>query len=123
MQKLKYFRLLFSLAALLFVAKPFIGFAINLQINKVGIHTILTKSFIKRKPESIEEADENIKAIHHLLTEPKLCLLSTFSIMSKFPVSIPEKQNRVVINCCLYECSNRLVPPEKTYLLIGKLLI
>ena len=124
MHKLKAFRLFFSLAALLFLAKPFVGFGIIYrQAKTIKTHTILVKSFTKRKPEGIEEADDNIRAVHQLLTNPPLFLQSAIAIVLLIFLPLTLKFYGSVINWLLYKNRHGLLPPEHTYLLTGQLII
>ncbi|MBV8390866.1 MAG: hypothetical protein JO080_13770, partial [Mucilaginibacter sp.] len=71
MKEVPAFKILFALAALLFIAKPFLGFEMANRHFKTDIsHNILVKSFSKRKPESLEDADKNAKQIQHQLSNP-----------------------------------------------------
>ena len=45
------------LAALMLVAKPFIGFHVLKQVNEISHPTILAKSFNKRKWDYIENSE------------------------------------------------------------------
>lgn len=124
MQKLKAFRLIFSLAALLFVAKPFVGFGtISMQVKSIKTHTILVKSFTKRKPEGIEEADANVRALHRLLINPPLLSPSAIAVLllMLFPAIITFFDR--IISLILYKNRYGLLPPEPAYLLTGKLII
>jgi hypothetical protein len=124
MQRVNAFRLFISLAALLFVAKPYFGFgAFNRQFHPRQVHTILVKSFTKRKPESLQDADANVEAIHQLIINPFIALLSAISILltSLFPSVF---KNITKVTCgCLSHIRLALFPPEPAYLLSGKLLI
>ncbi|HTI60691.1 hypothetical protein [Mucilaginibacter sp.] len=121
MQKIKTFRLIISIAALVFVAKPFAGFGtLSRQFKPIVSHTILVKSFTKRKPESLEDADEKLQAIHKVLTNPLLSLLSAISFfLSLLLPSIVSDISK------LTEPGARWMPrsARPAYLLAGKLTI
>ncbi|HTE01182.1 MAG TPA: hypothetical protein VK668_17975 [Mucilaginibacter sp.] len=124
MSRLTAFRLFLSLAALLFVAKPFIGFvAFNRQSQPRQVHSILVKSFSKRKPESLEEADANVEFIHKLLSNPFLVLQSaiSFLLLTMFPAVF--KSSIRITGETLSSLRYTLLPPEHAYLLTGKLII
>jgi hypothetical protein len=124
MQRLTAFRLFFLLAALLFVAKPFLGFNSNIQrTHSSQNHTILVKSFTKRKPESIEEADANIEFIHRLLSNSLLNILSTISCLLPMLFPAAFKSGLKITGRLLSDLLCALFPPEHVYLLTGKLLI
>jgi hypothetical protein len=124
MHRLKTFRLFISLAAILFVAKPFIGFAtFNYSSHPRISHTILVKSFTKRKPESLQEGYAKSEAIHQSLINPSLVLLSGifFLLAMLFPLSFDngvKLTNRILLAICA-----TILPPEPAYLLMGKLVI
>lgn len=124
MRKLRIFRLLFSLAALLFVAKPFLGFvAFNQQVRPRISHTILVKSFTKRKPESLNEANAKAEAVHQQLSNPLLILLSAISVLlaALLPASI--EQFIKLTGRLISDIRTALLPPERAFLLAGKLTI
>ena len=124
MSRLKAFQVFFSLAALLFVAKPFFGFGAFNQQSRLHIsHTILVKSFTKRKPESLEDANANVESIHRLLTDPLAVLLSAISVLllALFP-KILDFTARIT-GKILSDIRFALLPPQPAYLLTGKLLI
>jgi hypothetical protein len=124
MQRLKAFRLYISLAALLFVAKPFLGFGtFSRHFHPRQVHTILVKSFTKRKPESLQDADANVESIHKLLINPFAVLLSAISILllTLFP-SIFKKGNKITYEF-LSQIRFALLPPERAFILAGKLSI
>jgi hypothetical protein len=124
MRKLRVAHILFSLAALLFVAKPFIGFgAFNQQARPRIAHTILIKSFTKRKPESLHDADAKAEAVYHQLSNPILVLLSaiSFLLVILLPVCI-ERLSKLTRKSITDICASFL-PPNRAYLLAGKLII
>ncbi len=124
MQRIALFKVLLTLAAMVFVAKPFFGFgAINQRLHPRQTHTILVKSFTKRKPESLEEADTNVEFIHQLLINPLASILSAISLLllALFPAMFKDSTN--VTGRILSDIRFALLPREHTYLLAGKLII
>ncbi len=124
MQRIIQFKFIFTLAALLFVAKPFFGFeVINHQLKPVHQHSILVKSFTKRMPESIAEADANAKQIHELLANPFAILFPTICclLLTLFPVAF--KNSIKITGKVLSDILYTLLPPPHSYLLAGKLII
>jgi len=113
-----------SIAALLVVAKPFLGFA---TINKKGrsnqVHSILAKSFSKRKPESLQEADTKVNAIHLLLTNPLMAPLSAIASLLLILFPFIFKYSNKITRSLLSDIDPKLSPPVDVYLLTGKLLI
>ena len=124
MNGLKAFRLFFAFAALLFVAKPFFGFGVTSHQFKLHIsHNILVKSFSKRKPESLEDADANVSRLHQQLSNPSMVLLSSLSVLllSLLPAVFDDVEK--ITGRILSDIRLSLLPPEHTYLLAGKLII
>lgn len=117
------FKYFFTLAALLFVAKPFFGFeVINHHLRVVHQHSILAKSFTKRMPESLADADANAKQIHQLLADPFAILLPTISclLFILFPAVF---KNVKITGKVLSDIYYTLLSPQYSYLLAGKLII
>lgn len=124
MHRLTVFRLFFTLAALLFVAKPFFGYEVSSrEFRPRQVHTILVKSFSKRKPESLEDANASAERLHQLLTNPLAVLLSAISLLllSLFPAGF--KNNFNITAKLVSDIRYAILPAEHTYLLAGKLII
>ena len=124
MPRLTAFRLFFTLAALLFVAKPFFGYGISgREFHPRQVHTILVKSFSKRKPESLDDANAGAEYLHKLLTNPLAVLLSAISLLllSLFPTVFKNGFN--ITGKVVSDIRYALLPAEHTYLLAGKLII
>jgi hypothetical protein len=124
MKGLSAFKIFFAFAALLFIAKPFFGFEISHHHFRIHIsHNILVKSFSKRKPESLEDADKNAKQIQHQLSNPLMVLLSSMwlLLLSLLPALFDPLQR--ITGRILSDIRLSLLPPENTYLLAGKLII
>ena len=118
------FKVFFAFAALLFIAKPFFGFEVSNRHFKIHIsHNILVKSFSKRKPENLEDADKNSKQIHQRLANPLMVLLSSISLLllNLFP-ALFDPLSKLTARI-LSDLHLSLLPPESTYLLAGKLII
>ncbi len=124
MHRLTAFRLFFTLAALLFVAKPFFGYGISSrEFHPRQVHTILVKSFSKRKPESLDDANASAERLHQLLTNPLAVLLSAISLLllSLFPTVFKSGFN--ITGKVIADIRYALLPAEHTYILAGKLII
>ncbi len=123
MHRLVTFKVLFVLAALLLVAKPFFGFSLfSNNIRPVRSHNILAKSFIKRKPENLQEAQQTAAAISNQLANPaeRLVLL----IASFLSLIIPAVFDLIDLNFGRLKSHFLKIPPvEHTYLFTGKLII
>jgi hypothetical protein len=118
------FRLFFILAALLFVAKPFFGYSLsNRDFRPRHVHTILVKSFSKRKPESLVDADANVEYLHQLLINPSAVIFSaiSFLLITLFPIVFRNGLN--ITHRVLSDIRYALLPSEPAYLLTGELII
>ena len=120
--KLKTAKWLFAIAVLLFVAKPFIGFALN-PSNPFTQESILIKSFTKRKHDYVENSSFDAKTIQKQLANPVNQLFLLFScflgILSPLIFGAGfSPTDRVVRNIKL-----SLFPSSDTWLLNGQFLI
>ncbi|HVS93898.1 MAG TPA: hypothetical protein VHE59_17795 [Mucilaginibacter sp.] len=124
MKRLKSLRFMFSIAALLFVAKPFLGFeAFCGQVQPHISHTILVKSFTKRKPESLNDAYASASALRQMVSDPPLVLLPAIGLLLSFILPFLIESITAPLKKGL---SNTLSPysdPAPVYLLSGKLSI
>jgi len=124
MKRAPAFKIFFAFAALLFIAKPFFGFEASNNHFKFHIsHNILVKSFSKRKPENLEDADKNAAQIHQQLSNPLMVLLSSISLLLLSLLPVLFDPLRKITNRALSNIRLSLLPPENTYLLAGKLII
>lgn len=124
MQRNIAFKYFFTLAAILFVAKPFFGFeVINHQLRPAHQHNILVKSFTKRMPESLAEADANAKQIHQLLADPFTILFPTIFCLLFILFPAVFKNGLKITGKVLSDIRYTLLPPQHSYLLAGKLII
>ena len=72
MARLKIAKLLFFVAALSFVARPFFGYALFSTHHNPDEECILVKIFSKRKPELSEESNSGLSAIEKKLANANL---------------------------------------------------
>lgn len=117
------FKIFFAFAALLFIAKPFFGFEVASNHFKIRVsHNILVKSFSKRKPENLEDAEKSAAHIHHQLSNPLMVLLSSISLLllSLLPALFEPIR---ITDRILSDIRLSLLPPEPAYLLSGQLII
>ena len=118
------FKIFFVFAALLFIAKPFFGFEASNYKFKIHIsHNILVKSFSKRKPESLEDADKSARQIHLQLSNPLLVLISSISLLLISLLPAVFDYLRKITGRILSDIRLSLLPPGETYLLTGLSLI
>lgn len=123
-QRLKAFRIFFSLTALLFIAKPFFGFsAFNQQTKPRISHTILVKSFTKRKPESLQDADATAEAISQKVANPLFVVLSAISLLISIALPLISGVFGKITGKIIADLRFRILPPDQTYFLTGKLTI
>jgi hypothetical protein len=123
MQKLHSAKIIFCLAALLFVAKPFLGFSMFSRKHPPAVENIFVKAFTKRKLEDSENSKFNLSAIQKLLVDSSQQFILRFSFLLSilFPAIFALRSN--ITNRFLNELQLSLVPREHAYLFNGKLLI
>jgi hypothetical protein len=116
--------ILFTIAVLLFVAKPFIGFAaLAGKKEHISRQSILIKSFDKRKPEDLHDAETQKAAVRALLLNPPLLPLSAIAFLLGFVFPYLFKPTGRISNSFLNSLHYKLIPETQTYLLNGKLTI
>lgn len=123
-QRLKIFRIFFSLTALLFIAKPFLGFGAFYHHMRPKIsYTVLVKSFTKRRPETLEDADEKVRFVHELLSKPMFFILPAIAFL--LATLMPDLPGNLIklTKSTLSRIINEGSPTGRTYLLTGKLSI
>jgi hypothetical protein len=111
-------------AALLFVAKPFLGFSgIRFLKDNKDNSIILVKAFTKRVPEYLEEAEIKKVAILKLINNPpaNLMLAITALLSLLFPLIYKIREN--ITGQFIDQLSFNSLQDERTYLLTGKLTI
>ena len=120
--KLKTAKWLFAIAVLFFVAKPFIGFALN-PSNPITQETILIKSFTKRKHDYVENSSFDAKTIQKQLANPvnQLFLLFSCFLGILFPLIFKVGPN--LTGCFVRNIKRSLLPPSNTWLRNGQLII
>lgn len=122
--QLKTLYTLFFLGVFMFVAKPFIGFSLSGSKQQlIESHSLLEKSFSKRKPEDIEDAKAKASSIRQLLTHPPLPLLLTIVALLSVLFTLTFKRPDIISGSFLNGLRLSLVPADQPYLLTGKLSI
>ena len=123
MHQFKIVKILFFLAVLFFVAKPFLGFCMFTRLNPPSEASIFVKAFTKRKQEYVKDSKFDIQTIQKKLADPvsQLWLGFTFLLSLLFPFIALDRirlTNSFLrkVNCCLS-------PPNDPWLLHGQLLI
>ena|ERR1700733_8482517 len=120
--KLKTAKWLFAVGVLLFVAKPFIGFALDAS-SPVSEASILIKAFTKRKHEYVENSRFDAKTIQKQLADPvnQLFLLFSALLTIIFPLIFAAGFN--ITNRFVQKIKRGLHPFPDTWLLDGQLII
>lgn len=115
---------IFFLAVLLFVAKPFIGFA-ALSGNRESItaKSILVKAFSKRKPEDLRDAELKKAALRTMLMEPPVKLLESMAFLLGILFPLLFRSAALITGSYLNRIRYSLIPAAQPYLLTGKLSI
>jgi hypothetical protein len=115
---------IFFLGVLLFVAKPFIGFAaISANPENITSSSILVKAFSKRKPEDLRDAELKKAALRNMLMDPPVKLLISIAFLMSvlFPLSF--RSAALITGSYLNRIRYSLIPAAQPYLLTGKLSI
>lgn len=122
MQHYKIAKIYFCLAAMLFIAKPFVGFAMFNHNHSPAPTSILVKIFAKRKVESIESSSSNVISHQKKLREnPNLFSLRFCFFLAMFFLAAFHTANGVIngyLRRLLY-----LLPCRSGYLYNRALLI
>jgi len=84
----KLVKILFSLAVLFFVAKPFLGFSMFNRLNPPSEGSIFVKAFTKRKQEYVKDSKFDIQTAQKKLADPPNQLLFSFAFLLSilFPI-------------------------------------
>jgi hypothetical protein len=121
MRKLTSAKIFFCLAALLFVAKPFLGFSIFSRVHPPAVENIFVKAFTKRKVETHDSNKRSAEAIQKKLGDAaqqfSLLIFALLSIILPLvllsSLIIPVQRGPVF----------SLAPSQPSWLLNGKLII
>lgn len=119
MTRIKIFHLIFCLAALIFIAKPFIGFGVAGHLKSSVKTNILAKIFSKRNDEKL---GFDIKAIHKQLSQPATNLFLRFAFLLAILFSLAFKASEAFVEYSSRRLQLRLLP-QQLNLFTGKLLI
>lgn len=124
MQKVKIFKVIFTLAAILFLAKPFLGFEAFGQVTKPRIsHTVLVKSFTKRKPENLQDAYANAQKLQQRIANPPLMLLAGLILPLSLLLSSLLDEGIKLTASTISTLRYSVISPQPAYLRSGKLTI
>ena len=120
--KLKTAKWLFAIGVLLFVAKPFIGFSLDLN-SSMSEASILVKSFTKRKHDYVDNSTQDAKTIQKRLADPVNQLFLLFSCLFSIISAITFDTTFNVTARFLQKIKRNLLPSPETWLLDGQLII
>ncbi|WP_158827433.1 hypothetical protein [Mucilaginibacter lacusdianchii] len=123
MHYLKAIKLILAIAALLFIAKPFIGF--NTLNGLQHVHNrrlVLVKAFTKRKPEFLEDSEKEKASFQYRISNPpqKNTISIALLLSLLFPFAFLFKQIQKSPVCIILTDAEY---GSKTYLFTGKLTI
>jgi len=119
MSRIASIKIVLFFAALVFIAKPFIGFGLSGHLRSHVKTNIFVKAFSKRK---IEDSRLAMNAIEKLLTSPLNNLFLRFSFLLSILFPLAFTSIREITGRFLRGLSLRLLPRELT-LLTGQLII
>jgi hypothetical protein len=124
MQKVKIFKIIFTFAAILFLAKPFLGFkAFGKEVKPHISYSMLVKSFTKRKPENLDEAYTSAQALHQRIANPPLMLLAGLILPLSALLSFLLDEGIKLTASSISTFRWLTISPQPAYLLSGKLTI
>lgn len=120
MHRFSAIKLFFVLAAVVFIAKPFVGFSVYNFLRHANHKVILIKAFTKRKPEYFAEAEVKKAAIHQSLSNPPTKAAFTLAALLAFIFPLLPAFKSI-----LHQTTDQLIfyAGRKTCLLTGKLTI
>ena len=123
MTRVKSAKIIFCIAALFFVMKPFLGFSMFNGIKHASYHNIFVKVFSKRKQEFTENSKYNIANVQKKLAEPLEAFVLHFALLlaAVFPLLFAYRDKLTSRN--IFDLQLILSPQGQPYLLNGALLI
>jgi len=116
-------KILFSLAVLFFVAKPFLGFSMFNRLNPPSEASIFVKSFTKRKLEYVKDSKFDIQTVQKKLADPAVQLLSGFAFLLSLIFPLIYLDSLYAGNRYLRGLKQSLSPSPDTWLLNSQFLI
>ena len=123
MQKLTSAKIFFCFAALLFIAKPFLGFSMFSRMHPPAVENIFVKAFTKRKLEEPESSKLNPEAIQKKLAEGAREFVLRFLALLSIVLPATLLTDTSVNSSLLRRLKLSLVPVQPSWLLNGKLII
>jgi hypothetical protein len=121
--RLKSAKIIFLLAASLFVAKPFLGFSMFSRMHPPAEDNIFVKVFSKRKLEFEEDSNFSYSAIQKKLAEPLQQFIIRFSFLLSILLPAIFAAGTYATNRFLRIIKLSTTPPGDFYLLNSTLII
>jgi hypothetical protein len=124
MSKLKAIKTILVFAAMIFIAKPFLGFSGVEHLRPTKDNTlILVKAFAKRKPEYLEEAEVKKESVQKLINNPPANLMLAITALLSLLFPLVYQIQKSITGQFIGQLSLNSLQDERTYLLTGKLII
>jgi hypothetical protein len=122
-RRLKLAKVLFSLAALFFVAKPFLAFSLFNQSHQPSQQSIFVKSFTKRKLEYVKDSKFDIAVVQKKLADPACKSLFGFFFFLSILFPLISETVSGITDRFLRRIKLSLVPAQDTWLRNGQFII
>ncbi len=119
MTRVRSAQIIFCIAALLFIAKPFVGFGMYGHLKSPVRTNIFVKIFSKRK---IEDGRSSMNAIQKQLSHPATNLFLRFAFLLSILFPLAFKAIGEITLCFLHRLHLQLLP-QPLILFTGQLLI
>jgi hypothetical protein len=119
MTRVKTAQLIFCIAALLFIAKPFVGFGLSGHLQSPVKTNILAKVFSKRK---VDDGRSSMNAIQKQLADPATNLFLRFAFLLAILFPLAFKADELITAHFINQFQLRL-QPQQLNLFTGQLLI
>lgn len=123
MRQSKIVKILFFLAVLFFVAKPFLGFSMFNRSNPPSGVSIFVKAFTKRKQEYVKDSKFDIQTAQQKLSEPANQLLLGFAFLLSILFPLISSDRVSISKCYLQRLSHNLPLSPGAWLLNSQFLI
>jgi hypothetical protein len=123
MRQFKIVKILFFLAVLFFVAKPFLGFCMFTRLNPPSEVSIFVKAFTKRKQEYVKDSKFDIQTVQQKLADPANQLLLGFAFLLSILFPLISLDRISISNRYLRRLNLSLSPSPDTWLLNSQFLI
>jgi hypothetical protein len=123
MQKLTSAKIILAFAALLFVAKPFLGFSMFSRMHPPASTSIFIKVFTKRKLEDNESKKNSVEAIQKILADAAQQFALRFSFLLSVLFPLIFLAGFRINGRFLRDRKSNLAPAEPSWILNCKLTI